>query len=251
MSKYEVKSVVCDYGVFENNELKLICNSHANALKIKEILETDSDMSKPYVWQDKTIADLEAKLAQSKMNESFEKEKKENAWKFIEQLKHQLTEYEKFMKDNGFKNLEELDSYIQKIHSHYDEVKNKGTCGLCEKLDNELINQLKQQLTEKDRQIEQLKKFDDLNKTFFDLFRTAFKEPNKVDDLFNTLKTMQEKQDQDKISFCVEKLVNIQKYITDNAVFVEEECFGREINEFIDNQIEELKKENTCENNKI
>lgn len=65
MSKYEVKSVVCDYGVFEDNELKLICNSHANALKIKEILETDSDMSKPYVWQDKKIADLEAKLAES------------------------------------------------------------------------------------------------------------------------------------------------------------------------------------------
>lgn len=64
MSKYEVKSVVCDYGVFEDNELKLICNSHANALKIKEILETDSDMSKPYVWQDKTISVLEAKLAE-------------------------------------------------------------------------------------------------------------------------------------------------------------------------------------------
>lgn len=41
------------------------------------------------------IADLEAKLAQAKMNESFEKEKKENAWKFIEQLKQQLEEKEK------------------------------------------------------------------------------------------------------------------------------------------------------------
>ncbi|MBR4003853.1 MAG: hypothetical protein IKI95_07400 [Clostridia bacterium] len=62
MSKYEVKSVVCDYGVFEDNELKLICNSHANALKIKEILETDSDMSKPYIWQDQRIAELEEQL---------------------------------------------------------------------------------------------------------------------------------------------------------------------------------------------
>lgn len=30
------------------------------------------------------ISNLEAKLAQAKMNESFEKEKKENAFKFIE-----------------------------------------------------------------------------------------------------------------------------------------------------------------------
>lgn len=62
MIKYEVKDVVCDYGVFENGELKLICNSHANALKIKEILETDSDMSKPYIWKDKKVEELENKL---------------------------------------------------------------------------------------------------------------------------------------------------------------------------------------------
>lgn len=100
MSKYEVKSVVCDYGVFEDNELKLICNSHANALKIKEILETDSDMSKPYVWQDKTILDLEAKLAESEekckkayqeglLQKQFDKDME------IEQLKQQLAEKDK------------------------------------------------------------------------------------------------------------------------------------------------------------
>jgi hypothetical protein len=42
MSKYDVKSVVCDYGVFENNKLKIIVNSQANALLIKYILEQDS-----------------------------------------------------------------------------------------------------------------------------------------------------------------------------------------------------------------
>lgn len=42
MSKYEVKNVVCDSGVFENGELKLICNSRLNALLIKDILEVDS-----------------------------------------------------------------------------------------------------------------------------------------------------------------------------------------------------------------
>ena len=39
MSKYSVKAVVCDYGVFENDELKLICSSRRNALLIKDIME--------------------------------------------------------------------------------------------------------------------------------------------------------------------------------------------------------------------
>ena len=74
-----------------------------------------------------------------------------------------------------------------------------------EKMDKQIAD-LEAKLSEKKKEIEQLKKFDDLNKTFFDLFRTAFKEPNNVDDLFNTLKTMQEKQGQDKILFAVEQL---------------------------------------------
>ena len=41
------------------------------------------------------IVNLEAKLAQAKMNESFEKEKKDNAFKFIEELKQQLAEKKK------------------------------------------------------------------------------------------------------------------------------------------------------------
>ena len=104
--------------------------------------------------------------------------------------------------------------------------------------------QLKEQLVEKDKEIEQLKKFDDLNKTFFNLFRAAFKGPNKIDDLFNTLKTIQEKQDQDKISFAVEQLEKVKNYmITD-----EKDMFGANylmnsgyVLEFIDNQIKELK----------
>lgn len=126
-----------------------------------------------------------------------------------------------------------------------DENEHYGNWRLREDLEakDQRILELETILKDKEKEIEQLKKFDDLNKTFFDLFRTAFKEPNKVDDLFNTFKTMQEKQDQVKISFAVDKLVGVQKYIGDNAVYVEEECFGREINEYIDKQIEELKKE--------
>lgn len=44
MSKYEVKDVVCDYGLFEDDELKLILNSKQNALTIKRILEVDESV---------------------------------------------------------------------------------------------------------------------------------------------------------------------------------------------------------------
>lgn len=38
----EIKNVVCDYGIYEGGELKLILNSRYNALLIKRILEIDS-----------------------------------------------------------------------------------------------------------------------------------------------------------------------------------------------------------------
>lgn len=41
MPRYEVKSVVCDYGLSENGKLILICNSRSNALLIKAIMEKD------------------------------------------------------------------------------------------------------------------------------------------------------------------------------------------------------------------
>ena len=48
-----------------------------------------------YIEKDRQIADLEIKLTQSKMSESFEKEKKDNAFKLIEELKQQLVEKER------------------------------------------------------------------------------------------------------------------------------------------------------------
>jgi hypothetical protein len=41
MSKYDIKAVVCGYGIYENGELKIIVNSQANALLIKYVLEQD------------------------------------------------------------------------------------------------------------------------------------------------------------------------------------------------------------------
>lgn len=41
MPKYEVKDVVCDYGVFEDDKLILILNSRSNAQLIADILTID------------------------------------------------------------------------------------------------------------------------------------------------------------------------------------------------------------------
>ena len=41
MAEYEVRDVVCDYGVYEDGELKLILNSRRIALQIIELLKED------------------------------------------------------------------------------------------------------------------------------------------------------------------------------------------------------------------
>lgn len=45
MSVYEVKDVVCDYGVYEDGELKLILNSRRIATQIVELLKEDQGYS--------------------------------------------------------------------------------------------------------------------------------------------------------------------------------------------------------------
>ena len=41
MAEYEVRDVVCDYGVYEDGELKLILNSRRIALQIVELIKED------------------------------------------------------------------------------------------------------------------------------------------------------------------------------------------------------------------
>ena len=133
--------------------------------------------------------------------------------------------------------MEEKDQKISDIETKLEQLQKE------KELDNIFWKQecdsLQKALTEKEKEIEQLKKFDDLNKTLFDLFRTAFKKPNKVDDLFNTLKTMQEKQDQDKISFAVEQLEKVYEYTAD-VWWVD--GVSEAVCNFIDQQIKELKE---------
>lgn len=42
--KYTVRDVVCDYGVYENDNLKLICNSRRIALKIADLMNYDYEL---------------------------------------------------------------------------------------------------------------------------------------------------------------------------------------------------------------
>ena len=58
--KYEVKDVVCDYGVYDGKgNLCLICNSRRNALLIADIMTSDSEWKhiseSPYPDGDKSI----------------------------------------------------------------------------------------------------------------------------------------------------------------------------------------------------
>lgn len=52
---YEVRDVVCDYGVYENGALKLILNSRRIAERIVELLEEDECNHRelnPIDWSD-------------------------------------------------------------------------------------------------------------------------------------------------------------------------------------------------------
>lgn len=59
MTKYEVKAVVCDYGIYENGKLKLIVNSQANALLIKYVLE--QDLKHKVVIKDLLVSETKSK----------------------------------------------------------------------------------------------------------------------------------------------------------------------------------------------
>jgi hypothetical protein len=62
MSKYEIRDVVSDYGIYEDGELKLILESRTNAEYIKSILEHEerhSDAAVPYSPEVAGISDEE------------------------------------------------------------------------------------------------------------------------------------------------------------------------------------------------
>lgn len=63
MAEYEVRNVVCDYGVYEDGELKLILNSRRIALQIVKLLKEDERIHRelnPIIIQ-KTLTTYNAK----------------------------------------------------------------------------------------------------------------------------------------------------------------------------------------------
>lgn len=87
------------------------------------------------------------------------------------------------------------------------------------------VSELKQQLAEKENDIKKLTLFH---------FGDEVNEP-----ILTTTQIIKHA----KTYFAIEQLVNVQKYISDNAVYLKEEVFCREINNYIDQQIKELKVE--------
>lgn len=136
-------------------------------------------------------------------------------------------------------------------------------------VDNKIIEDLQNELAESEKQIktriatyekQHIEQIDEIYKLKQQLAEKDVDlslARNEIDTLKHNLNISQEhdnvmceqyfekckQHNQDKISFCIEKLVNVQKYISDNTVYIEEERFGREINDFIDYQIKQLKEE--------
>ena len=55
-NRYTVDAVVCDYGVFENGQLKLTCSNRRNALLIKDIMEKDDAYGQGFIQNPKYVA---------------------------------------------------------------------------------------------------------------------------------------------------------------------------------------------------
>jgi hypothetical protein len=170
----------------------------------KDELDSVQWLCESYKHQIKQIADLEAKLAE---------------------------------KDDRINWLVEAE-FNRKWAKKYVEMRRKEDPMLCLPDSDEVYEryfELKQQLAEKDAELEEVKQ----HRTQILNFGKRTKKV-VIANPYGEDCVVYNQENQDKISFAVEKLVGVQKYISDNAVYVEEESFGREINDYIDNQIKRL-----------
>ena len=170
------------YNKFSNNQCKKLIKENKQLIKA---LNGEVFINYKVPMEN---AQLKQQLAQAKMNESFEKEKKDNAFKLIEELKQQLAEKDK-----------EIEK-ITRIVAYRDDMDRSTTINGV-KFTNEQIITLQN----------------------IDYFA--------------------DKHNQDKISFAVEKLEKVKdhyrQFKNTNMGIIKR----ADIVLFIDNQIEELKKE--------
>lgn len=168
-----------------------------------------TDMWNKMIEQQDKIADLEAKLAESE-KKNFElvakinlKEHKPAFCILADRDCEALGQVEELQKQlaESENQCRECKHLNKKIELN---IKNKLMAENCE---------LQKQLAEKDKKIEKLNACVDFYKSYYISFK-------------------------DKV---IDELEKVKRYIDDNAYYVEEDNFGIEINEYIDNQINELK----------
>ena len=179
-----------DDAIFDNKELRLYeCKS-----------DMMSDICSLLNKQDKQLADLEAKLAESE--------------KLIEELKgERLSFYTDDVRQTQVINGVHFDIEHLLVFSEYVEHENWVKADKDKEID-----QLKQQLAEEKNRSKKLNY--EAQKYYEDAYCNGFQNQKAI-----------------------EELIKVQKYISDNAVYIEEECFAREINDQIDQQIKSLKGE--------
>lgn len=185
-------------------------NKRVNPFKLKlHLLECEADE------KDKKIADLEAKLADSeKLKELYRLQDNDHhskLWQFYSRLG-----VEAFGADIHEKALEELEK-------------------------------LKQQLAEKEQEIEVLKqRLKDTIKIYSEDFVEKDKELKELRfqarNIFPLVENLEDKIHQDKISFCIEQLVWLKEKVNNAKIHKIDMINTHELYEILNNQIKQLKE---------
>lgn len=223
------------------------------------------DVKKRLEEKDKRIAELESKLAESEKSKEINiKERDKICLEMATDYNMQILELKQQLERQDKRASKNFDAYMRcsekytKLKQQFEE-KELEAIRWEEHFNNAKMDYqcLKEQLAKKENECNQLKfqvdvkdgENAELERRIYELDGNGFCtgecwccEYFKMKNDGYSVCTY--KADQDKISFAVDKLVGVQKYIDDNAFGVEQEFFGRQIKNFIDKKIKELKKDN-------
>lgn len=133
-----------------------------------------------------------------------------NEYKFLKKQRYEYYKGTTEIMDNEVNELVEdvVDVLNQKAYNINELLKIK-------QFQAQRIAELEEQLAEKNKEIEKLNACVDFYKSYYISFNGKL----------------------------IDELEKVKRYIDDKAYYIEEEIFGREINDYIDNQISELKGE--------
>lgn len=198
--------------------------------------------------KDSQISDLEAKLAES---EKKILELQEDSIRDNQIYNEQLAECEK-ERDGNYENYsicwkenEQLKQQLEENDAYKLRIELAGA--------DETISQLKQQLAEKEKEIESLKASSDKNIDYLIEFASLIENEKDCNRMLKALdrvkkgkKYIVDKEYQDKISFAVEQLEKVLKTLEEKQFYKKEDTaycvHPAQIAEYIDNQIKQLKE---------